>query len=505
MRKTKWFQACMAGMISVSMMMTGVSVSAAEFTAPEAAETAEVMEAAETSEEVFDAGEASLDEDTFTAEAAGASEVTINSTAFPDKIFLNHVKTYLDGDKNGKLSAEEINAIRDLRVDGLGISNLKGVEKFTALEELHASGNKLKSVDLTKNKKLTYINLNNNNLTGTLDLSKCTGGLEIIMYNHNSLTKVVMPDKKYLKKVDFIDASYNKFKSQTAAGLAVISSTYLTNCTEINASNNQIAAFNCSGFQGILDISNNKIATLKEGSEGFQAVAIYAEGNTLSKTSSVDFSKIWNRVPQRFSCDSSVKGKIVMVAPKLSASTDWNSIVLTLGSSSENASYTLERKTGNGAYSTIKTWAKGELGDSEFDENKYTDSTVQPGTSYTYKLTATVMVQDRNKKEAAWSKAKTVTATAAPKAPTITVKSSKSKTATISWKQVSGADGYLVYYGTSKTSAKTAVTKGTTKLSVTKTKLTSNKTYYFRVRAYKTIDGKKVYGPFCTAKGVKVK
>ena len=39
----------------------------------------------------------------------------------------------------------------------------------------------------------------------------------------------------------------------------------------------------------------------------------------------------------------------------------------------------------------------------------------------------------------------------------------------------------------------------------TKTNLTSGKTYYFKVRAYKTVNGTKTYGDFSAVKSVKVK
>ena len=38
-----------------------------------------------------------------------------------------------------------------------------------------------------------------------------------------------------------------------------------------------------------------------------------------------------------------------------------------------------------------------------------------------------------------------------------------------------------------------------------KSKLTSKKTYYFKVRAYKTVDGKKIYSAWSTVKSIKIK
>ena len=313
-----------------------------------------------------------------------------------------------------------------------------------------------------------------------------------------------MPSKKYLKKLDYVDASYNKFTTQTNAGLNIGDSEALPNLSEVDASHNAITSFNCAGFKGILDLRNNKITTLalSNATEGCQATSLFLDGNTLSKTSSVDFTPEWISEPQQFSCDSKVASKIKMVKAKASAGTSWNQISLSIGSSSEDATYKLERKAGNGAYTTIKTWGEGELDDPEFGET-YDDTTVTAGTSYTYKLTATVKIKDKNKNDKSWSNSVEVNAKAASAKPTVTVKSSKKGYVTVSW-SAADVEGYDVYYGTSKTSIKTALAKGTTKKSASK-KLTSKKTYYFRARAYKTVNGKKVYTDYSSVKGIKVK
>ena len=67
-----------------------------------------------------------------------------------------------------------------------------------------------------------------------------------------------------------------------------------------------------------------------------------------------------------------------------------------------------------------------------------------------------------------------------------------------------GANGYVIEYSLKKNmSGKKSVT--ITKTGGTIKKLTSKKTYYIRVRAYKTIGGKKYYSPYSSVKSVKVK
>lgn len=85
------------------------------------------------------------------------------------------------------------------------------------------------------------------------------------------------------------------------------------------------------------------------------------------------------------------------------------------------------------------------------------------------------------------------------------VKSSKAGQATISYKKVSGADGYAVYRATSKKG--TYVLVGTTtKSSYTDTDLTSKKTYYYKVAAIEQSEAKEyIYSSQTGYKSVKVK
>lgn len=100
------------------------------------------------------------------------------------------------------------------------------------------------------------------------------------------------------------------------------------------------------------------------------------------------------------------------------------------------------------------------------------------------------------------------TGTAAPaalaKAKLVSVKSVSKKGVKITWNKVRTAKGYQIKYSAKKnmTDAKTA-TSGS--LSKKITKLKSGKRYYFKVRAYKTADGSRIYGGWSSVKSVKVK
>ena len=101
---------------------------------------------------------------------------------------------------------------------------------------------------------------------------------------------------------------------------------------------------------------------------------------------------------------------------------------------------------------------------------------------------------------------KTVTATTNPGTPTLTV-TAGAKKATLKWTKRAEATGYVVYMATSKTGkyTKIATIKNNSTVSMTKTGLTTGKTYYFKVAAYKTVGGKNIYSSYSSVKYVKIK
>lgn len=86
----------------------------------------------------------------------------------------------------------------------------------------------------------------------------------------------------------------------------------------------------------------------------------------------------------------------------------------------------------------------------------------------------------------------------------VTLKNVKGKKMKVTIKKVSNATGYQIKYSTKKT-FKNAKTVKTTKTSYTIKKLKKKKTYYVKVRAYRTVDGKTYYGSYSSVKKIKIK
>ena len=78
----------------------------------------------------------------------------------------------------------------------------------------------------------------------------------------------------------------------------------------------------------------------------------------------------------------------------------------------------------------------------------------------------------------------------------------------VTWKKVSGVNGYEIQVATDKKFKKNKKTVTIKKQKTTKTtvkKLKAKKKYYVRVRTYKIVNGKKVYSSWSKVKSVKTK
>ena len=102
---------------------------------------------------------------------------------------------------------------------------------------------------------------------------------------------------------------------------------------------------------------------------------------------------------------------------------------------------------------------------------------------------------------------KKVTVTVTPPAPAgVSVKNSKAKTTTVAWRAMSGITGYELQASMDKTfqsGVKKAAGKQTATSAVFKS-LTKGKTWYVRVRCYKTVSGKKIYSTWGAVKAIKI-
>ena len=125
--------------------------------------------------------------------------VAVDTFNFPDKNFRDVVKTF-DTDDNNILSDTEIAAVKKIDCKGRAITNLKGIEYFTALEYLYCHDNELTELDLRRNTKLKELNCSTNRLT-VLDLSQ-NPKLKMVICSDNALTALNLSSNSKLTNLN---------------------------------------------------------------------------------------------------------------------------------------------------------------------------------------------------------------------------------------------------------------------------------------------------------------
>ena len=159
----------------------------------------------------------------------------INEVNFPNEIFRNFINTTYDTSGTGSLTVSQVDAVTKLDCRDMGITDLKGVEYFTSLTHLICFGNKLTTLDVSKNTALILLMCEQNQLK-ELDVSKNTALTDLYCHS-NQLTDL---DVQSNTEIKYLQCQRN--------GL-----------TELNVSaNTALKVLVCSGNQLLtLDVSRN--------------------------------------------------------------------------------------------------------------------------------------------------------------------------------------------------------------------------------------------------------
>jgi len=124
--------------------------------------------------------------------------VMINSTNFPDANFRNYLLSLYP---DGYLTQYDIANMTSLNVSNKGISNMKGIEYFTALKELRCWANSFTSLNLNSNTELTYLDCAPNSSLTTLNVSNCSKLQTVYCYS-TALTGLTITGKSNLTRLD---------------------------------------------------------------------------------------------------------------------------------------------------------------------------------------------------------------------------------------------------------------------------------------------------------------
>ncbi len=181
-------------------------------------------------------------------------------------------------------------------------------------------------------------------------------------------------------------------------------------------------------------------------------------------------------------------GEVPTPAPRnfQAASASYDSIRLSWASAGTGCTYEVYRATSfQGTYSRVATTTS----------LNYTNTGLKTGTTYYYKLRA-YRTAGSQKKYSAYTSY--VSAYARPATPSNVRAAGDESGITVSWNAVAGATGYEVGRATAANGTFTPI-KDVAAISYTDAACAPGTAYYYRVRAYHTEDGKKIYGSYSPA------
>lgn len=167
--------------------------------------------------------------------AAMASEpqgIPIDAEHFPDETFRAYVKRFAGDDD--VLSPAEIAKVTEINVSSRYISDLTGIEHFTALKTLICYNNDLTSLDVSGCAALSYLDCKGNSLAA-LDVSK-NAALETLNCGANPLTVLDVSGCAKLKKLSCLDTSLTALDVSGCANLEELDCSSNTSLTALDAS-----------------------------------------------------------------------------------------------------------------------------------------------------------------------------------------------------------------------------------------------------------------------------
>lgn len=169
-------------------------------------------------------------------------------------------------------------------------------------------------------------------------------------------------------------------------------------------------------------------------------------------------------------------------------SLSWNSV------SNADGYYVYKYNTKTGKWNLKKTIRTRKT-------TTFVGSQLAAGTTHKYKVVAYKYVN----RVLVTNAGSTVASITTPATPAISAAAGANK-ATVAWRKVSGASGYVLYMSTSKNGKYTKVkTLSSASVKYVKTGLKKGNKYYFKLVAYKTYGGRNYYSGYSTVKSVTVK
>ncbi len=207
--------------------------------------------------------------------ASFAENCRYNETYVPDDNFEAALSSIIGepGNNNDNyIPTADIEVLTSLNISNLNISDITGLQDFTALNLLNCSGNQIDSLEVSKNTNLTSLVCVNNQLD-SLALSNNTA-LEILDFSSNQLTKIDVRSNTALEILDFGSNQFTEIdlSSNTALEILDFGSNQITEIdvsdlialTSLTCNSNGLTGLDLSvnGNLTSVNIASNQLTTL---------------------------------------------------------------------------------------------------------------------------------------------------------------------------------------------------------------------------------------------------
>ncbi len=303
----------------------------------------------------------------------------------------------------------------------------------------------------------------------------------------------------YIKnfKVDGKEINSYKYNGIITANKTVeVKADKNTNLIKLNKTTANLSSFNTLKLTATINNKSASKVTWKSSNTKYA---------TVSSTGKITPTWEGNGKTVTITASTKIKGKTVSATSKITIKKP--TLTGLKVSKKSNSSVTLEwnKVTGCDGYKIYKynTSTKKYVLYKTLKTNSITISKLSSGTDYKFKVFAYKTIN----KKIHTIDGVAITAVTLPTTPTLSKLSSSKKILTVKWAKVTGATGYEIYVSQSKTGKyvkKATINKQST-TSQNINGLTKGKTYYVKVRAYKTVGKNTVYSNYSTIKSIKIK
>lgn len=210
------------------------------------------------------------------------NETHCNYTAIPDSNFeaALEVLGYDDISGDGQVPTHNISNITILSIFSKSISDLTGIEDFTALESLDCRSNSIAILDLSNNTALTTVNSQSNSLTA-IDVSNSVNLTSLKIGNNNTLERLDVSNNTQLQTLECYSTAITSLDISNNTALRNVL-VFNTNLSSLDTSNHaDLEKLECySTSITHVDVTNSpSLETLHVGGLGLAEIDL--SNNTL--------------------------------------------------------------------------------------------------------------------------------------------------------------------------------------------------------------------------------